>query len=54
MIDGVDIREYDLKSFRNYVSIVMQEPLLFNMSIRDNIKYGNDSATDLEIRLAAK
>lgn len=32
----------------------MQEPLLFNISIKDNIKYGNDSASDYEVRQVAK
>ena len=32
----------------------MQEPLLFNMSIKDNILYGNDSATDLRVRQVAE
>ena len=46
MIDGIDIREYNVKELRRQMGIVMQEPLLFNMSIKDNILYGNSNAND--------
>jgi ABC-type multidrug transport system fused ATPase/permease subunit len=49
-IDGVDIRDYNIHALRKQIGIVMQEPLLFNMSIKENILYGNNDATDLQVR----
>jgi ABC-type multidrug transport system fused ATPase/permease subunit len=54
LIDGVDIRKYRLKSLRESIGIVMQEPFLFNGSIVENIAYGRLSATMDEIVEAAK
>ena len=55
IIDGHDIRSYSTKNLRKNISIVQQEPLLFNDSIRDNILYGDMSASDKKIRdVAAK
>ena len=54
MIDGVNIKDYNISSFRRQVGIVMQEPLLFNMSIKDNILYGNENASDLRVRQVAE
>ncbi len=53
-IDGVDIREYTLESLRKQVGIVMQEPLLFTGTVRENIAYGRSDASDEEIIRAAK
>lgn len=53
-IDGVDIREYTLESLRRQVGIVMQEPLLFTGTVRENIAYGRPDASDEEIIRAAK
>lgn len=53
-IDGVDVRECTLKSLRRQVGIVMQEPLLFTGTIRENIAYGRPDATLDEIISAAK
>lgn len=41
LLDGVDIRDYNLHSLRKFVSLVMQEPHLMNVSILENILYGN-------------
>jgi ABC-type multidrug transport system fused ATPase/permease subunit len=49
-IDGHDIKDYDIKELRKQIGYVMQEPVLFNMSIKDNILYGNDKASDIQIR----
>jgi ABC-type multidrug transport system fused ATPase/permease subunit len=46
-IDGIDIRDYNIGELRKQIGFVMQEPLLFNVSIKDNILYGNENATDL-------
>ncbi len=49
VIDGVDIRDYDLQRYRNQISIVQQEPVLFNETIKSNIKFGDLSAEDSRI-----
>ena len=54
LIDGVNIREFSLKSLRNQVGIVNQETMLFNDSIRANIAYGKPDALFAEIEEAAK
>jgi ABC-type multidrug transport system fused ATPase/permease subunit len=54
LLDGKDIREYTLKSLRDQISIVLQEPLLFSGSIADNIRYGRLEATMEEIIAAAQ
>jgi ABC-type multidrug transport system fused ATPase/permease subunit len=54
LLDGVDVRELTLDDLRRQVSIVLQEPLLFSMSIRDNIRYGRLDASDAEIEEAAR
>ena len=53
-IDGVNIKEYSLESLRGQMSIVTQEPILFNDSIADNIKLGKHDATNDEVVHAAK
>lgn len=53
-LDGIDIRRLTLRSLRDQVSIVLQEPLLFSGSIRDNIRYGRLEARMEEIIEAAK
>lgn len=49
LIDGKDIKEYNLRRLRSQVGLVEQEPLLFSSSIRSNICYGNDEASESEI-----
>ena len=53
-LDGVDIRDVTLESLRQQISIVLQEPLLFAVSIADNIRYGRLDASMDEIVAAAK
>jgi len=53
-IDGVPIKELDLNWLRSKIGFVGQEPVLFNTSIRENIKYGNNDATDQDILEACK
>ncbi len=53
-LDGVDLRDYDLHSFRQFISIVPQEVEIFNASVRDNIAYGNPKASQEKIEMAAK
>ncbi|HOK63588.1 MAG TPA: ABC transporter ATP-binding protein, partial [Soehngenia sp.] len=54
MIDGVDIRNYTLKSLRQNIGIVQQDVFLFTGTIKENIQYGNPSASEEEIIKAAK
>lgn len=53
-IDGVDVREIDLHTLRSAIAVVPQEAFLFSESIRDNIRFGNPSATDEDVVRAAK
>ncbi len=54
LIDGQDIRRYTLKSLREQMSVVLQDPLLFRRTVRENIAYGNPEASFEEIAGAAK
>jgi ATP-binding cassette subfamily B protein/subfamily B ATP-binding cassette protein MsbA len=53
-IDGVDLREYRLKSLRDQIAMVLQPPLIFPLSVRDNIAYGRPGAAGEEIEGAAR
>ena len=53
-IDGVDIRNIKRQSLLDHIAVVGQSPFLFNRSIEENIRYGKPSATDEEIREAAR
>ena len=53
MIDGQDIRKYATRELRKNISIVQQEPLLFNESIKDNILFGDLDASDKRVREVA-
>ncbi len=53
-IDGVDIRKVTRDSLRRSMAVVFQENMLFNMSIRENIRLGKEGATDAEVEDAAK
>jgi ATP-binding cassette subfamily B protein len=52
-LDGVDLRDLRLKSLRDQISVVLQEPLLFSGTIEDNIRYGKLDATGDEVLSAA-
>lgn len=53
-IDGVNIKDYELKELRNRVSVVLQEVILFSGTILENIRWGNPDATEEEIIEATK
>ena len=53
LIDGVDVRDYKLSSLRNKVAIALQKSELFSTSIKENIAWGNRSASDVMIQTAA-
>ena len=54
LIDGINIKDYSLHSVRGLMSIVTQEPILFNDTIANNIRLGKQAASDEEIMQAAK
>lgn len=51
-VNGVDVKDYTQETLREKVAVVMQKTVLFNGSIRDNIRWGNENATDEEISQA--
>jgi len=53
-LDGVDVREVALRELRGKIGIVPQEPMLFGGTVRENLAYGNPSASLEEIREAAR
>lgn len=53
-VGGVDVREYDLETLRNQVSVVLQKNILFSGSIKENLRWGNKEATDEELIEACK
>jgi ATP-binding cassette subfamily B protein len=53
-IDGQDVRTYTRDSLRAQIAVVFQDNFLFDMSIRDNIRLGNLTATDAEVEAAAQ
>ena len=53
LIDGVNVKDYSLSHLRDGISMVLQKNLLFSGSIADNLRWGNENATDEEIREAA-
>ncbi|CAN5815074.1 ABC transporter ATP-binding protein [soil metagenome] len=54
LVDGQDIREFNVHSLRRQIGIVMQDNILFSGTIADNIKYGRTGATDAEMIEASK
>ncbi|MBO4979850.1 MAG: ABC transporter ATP-binding protein [Clostridia bacterium] len=53
-VGGLDVREYDLETLRNAVAMVLQKNLLFSGTIRENLRWGNENATDEELVEACK
>ncbi|KAJ1919961.1 hypothetical protein H4219_001622 [Mycoemilia scoparia] len=53
-VEDIDVRDWNIHSLRDHISIVSQEPTLFNMSIAENISYGKTNATIQEIEAAAR
>jgi ATP-binding cassette subfamily B protein/subfamily B ATP-binding cassette protein MsbA len=54
LVDGVDVRQYRVRSLRDSIAIVLQEPVLFQGTIGDNIRYGRLEATREEVENAAR
>ncbi len=53
-VGGVDVREYDIHTLRNEVSMVLQKNTLFSGTIKDNLRWGNPNATDEEMEHACR
>jgi ATP-binding cassette subfamily B protein len=54
LIDGVDLRDYDIEQLRRHIGVVLQDPFLFHGTVAANIAYGNPAATLEEIITAGK
>ena len=52
LVGGVDVRDYDIHTLRNSVAMVLQKNVLFAGTIKDNLRWGNENATDEEMRAA--
>ena len=53
-VGGIDVREYDIKTLRDSVAMVLQKNQLFSGTIKDNLRWGNENATDEEMIEACK
>ena len=53
-VGGIDVRDYDLKALRDQVAMVLQKNVLFSGSIKDNLRWGDPSATDEEMERACR
>ncbi|HEU0336232.1 MAG TPA: ABC transporter ATP-binding protein [Gaiellaceae bacterium] len=53
-VDGVDLRDVQLRSYRRQLGVVLQDPFLFSGTIADNIRFARPEATDEEVRAAAE
>ena len=53
-IDEHQVTDYNLKWLREHIGVVSQEPILFQTTIRENILFGRDTATDVDVEEAAK
>ncbi|MDE6373761.1 MAG: ABC transporter ATP-binding protein/permease, partial [Clostridia bacterium] len=53
-VGGVDVKEYNLDALRNSVAMVLQKNVLFSGTIAENLRWGDENATDEDLRLAAK
>ena len=54
LVSGINVKDFDIKTLRNNVSMVLQKNILFSGTIKDNLKWGNKNATDEEIIEACK
>jgi len=54
LVDGIDVRDYKIRSLREKIAIVLQEPVLFSGSIAANLRYGRLDAPDADVEAAAR
>lgn len=53
-VGGIDVKEYDLNTLRDQVAVVLQKNLLFSGTIKENLRWGDENATDEELIRACK
>lgn len=53
-VGGVDVKDYDLDTLRNAVAMVLQKNVLFSGTIKENLRWGNEQATDAELQEACR
>ncbi|KPK65373.1 MAG: hypothetical protein AMK73_03185 [Planctomycetes bacterium SM23_32] len=53
LVDGTDVKDYDPRALRRHIGVVLQEPFLFDTTVRENIAYARPDASDEEVRAAA-
>ena len=53
-VGGIDVRDYDIKTLRDNVAMVLQKNVLFSGTIKENLRWGNEEATDEELEKACK
>lgn len=53
-VGGIDVRDYDIETLRNEVAVVLQKNVLFSGTIKENLRWGNENATDEELIHACK
>lgn len=53
-VGGVDVRDYDIEALRNQVAMVLQKNVLFSGTIKDNLRWGNENASDKDIKRACE
>ena len=53
-VGGIDVKDYDIKTLRDSVAMVLQKNLLFSGTIADNLRWGNENATDEELKEACR
>lgn len=53
-VGGVDVRNYDMNTLRNKVAMVLQKNVLFSGTVAENLRWGDENATDEELRFAAR
>ena len=54
LVGGVNVKDYDIKTLRDNVAMVLQKNVLFSGTIKDNLRWGNENATDEEMKHACK
>lgn len=54
IVGGHDVRKYNVETLRNQVAMVLQKNVLFSGTIKENLKWGNENASDIEIERAAR
>ena len=54
LVSGVNVKEYDLDTLRNQVAMVLQKNVLFSGTIKENLRWGNETATDEELKRACE